>query len=343
MPADAVFCTHCGTDLETGRRLVEHQAWDKADEGEKLASGWLRFISIFLPFNLMPYESEVPVRRRPTALMCIVALAFLCYPLLFLDWSETHLMSWGGDPSRPQPQPPDYPPDAPPWNPPVGRFAWWQLVTAQFMHANLDHLVFNMSFLLVFGPKVNEVLGNLGFTLVYLGLGAVAGLGHLYDTWGEPATPGLGASGSAMVVAGMYLIFCPQHRVRIVAWLRLFLFTPLFCWPFRVRGVILVCIFLALDLLPMFLGAKDNVGHTVHLLGFFVGASLAAMLVATRAVRCGGYDLLSWCFGQQEIEADAAAGKPVDDRWAAISNHPAFLVAVVLAAVVTRVLGWLLD
>jgi hypothetical protein len=47
--------------------------------------------------------------------------------------------------------------------------------------------------------------------------------------------------------------------------------------------------------------------------------------------------------GFVRLEPDVAAGQPVDDRWAAISNHPAFLVAVVLAAILTRVLGWLVD
>jgi len=48
---------------------------------------------------------------------------------------------------------------------------------------------------------------------------------------GQPATPVIGASGSAMAMAGMYAVFCPQHRIRMVAWLRLFVLARIIHLP----------------------------------------------------------------------------------------------------------------
>src|SRR6266702_7588516 len=47
----------------------------------------------------------------------------------------------------------------------------WTFVTYLFLHANLLHLAFNLLGLFVFGPKVEERLGEKSFLLYYLACG----------------------------------------------------------------------------------------------------------------------------------------------------------------------------
>jgi membrane associated rhomboid family serine protease len=328
--ADATVCTACGTDLETGRRLIQQLHWDREKEREQLLDSWLKWATIWIPFGFVPYRSEVPLRQRPTALLLIVLLNFLSFPIGLTDWGMRHGALWAGDPNIPHPPVLDERGKPIDFQPPVSRFAWYQLLTHQFMHGDSMHIAFNMAVLLVFGPKVNDVLGNARFVAWYLGLGSVAGMAHLLQFRHQPAVPAVGASGCAMVVSAMYLVFCPQHRIRLAAWLRLFLFTPLWLWPFRVRGVWVVVTSVAMDLISVALGSDDHVAHGVHIIGFVSGLSVAAMLLAMRRVQCGGYDLLTWCFGREVIDREEPG--TVSDRWTTILNHPLFLGAVLFAA-----------
>jgi membrane associated rhomboid family serine protease len=336
-----VLCLECGTNIETGRRYLAARTWDKAEEQEQLRGGWLGLWSIFVPFGLIPYASEAPLRRPPIAVLAVILLCFLTFPLGYVEWGKLNLFLWTGDPTVPIPRPPDLPADF--QMPPIGRFAWHQLITSQFLHGGVEHLICNLMMLLVVGPKVNDLLGNRNFVLAYSTLGVVSGLAPLLLNRGGHPIAGLGASGSIMGIAGMYLVFAPQPRVRMAFWLRFAVFSPLFLELFRVRGVWLVLVLFGLDVTAIAMGSQDGVGHDVHFTGFTVGALSAAMLVATRLVKCGGYDLLTWLCGQEDVEQDRDAGGDNADEWAGVSNAPVILypfVAVLLfgiGAVIYRI------
>jgi len=53
-------------------------------------------------------------------------------------------------------------------------FKIWQIITHMFMHADLGHIFFNMFFLVIFGPMIEQVLGPKRFLNFYLisGIGA---------------------------------------------------------------------------------------------------------------------------------------------------------------------------
>ena len=44
----------------------------------------------------------------------------------------------------------------------------WTLITYQFLHANLTHILFNMLMLFFFGPRLEERLGSRTFIWFYL-------------------------------------------------------------------------------------------------------------------------------------------------------------------------------
>lgn len=52
----------------------------------------------------------------------------------------------------------------------------WRLITYQFVHANLGHLVFNMWALYFFGPVVEQIMGSRRYVAYYLACGVAGAL-----------------------------------------------------------------------------------------------------------------------------------------------------------------------
>ncbi len=80
--------------------------------------------------------------------------------------------------------------------------AWWQFITAAFVHANWDHLFGNAFSLLVFGRMVEEEEGAFGLWVTYLVCG-VAGNMASYLSSPHSATVSLGASSA---VFGLFAV-----------------------------------------------------------------------------------------------------------------------------------------
>lgn len=78
----------------------------------------------------------------------------------------------------------------------------WRLVSAMFLHAGFDHLLFNMFALVVFAPPLERVFGSFRYGLFYLlcGVaGSVLSLTLLNDSMS------VGASGAIYGFYGAYL------------------------------------------------------------------------------------------------------------------------------------------
>ncbi len=56
----------------------------------------------------------------------------------------------------------------------------WRFVTFQFLHANVEHLLFNMIGLLFFGPVVEQYLGGKRYLAFYLLCGVCGGLMYMF-------------------------------------------------------------------------------------------------------------------------------------------------------------------
>lgn len=132
----------------------------------------------------------------------------------------------------------------------------WQPVTAMFMHANFEHLFFNMLGLIMFGINVEKSIGSKEFTLYYFVCGITANLFSLliYVLSGANITL-LGASGAVFSVLFAFAVIFPTVRVFI------FGIIP-------VPGPILILIYTIIEVVDQIFGIKGNVAHTTHLLGF---------------------------------------------------------------------------
>lgn len=97
------------------------------------------------------------------------------------------------------------------WPAEAGR--WGEpLVTSLFLHGDLLHLAFNMLFLAVFGPGLEDRLGKWRFLALYFGCGLVASLAHVV-THPLSLSPVIGASGAIAGVLGAYLILLPRSWI----------------------------------------------------------------------------------------------------------------------------------
>lgn len=196
-----------------------------------------------------------------------------------------------------------------------GEFRWYQLFTHALLHdpsSILDfvfHLGGNLLFLLVFGSRVNALIGNLATAIIYPILAAAAA-GIYLMTLGNSSVPMLGASGAIMGLAGMYLVLFPVHRVYCAMWLR-------FRWwvafkIFTLRGFWVLLIYFAYDGVMLMLdsGGGGGVAHWAHLGGCATGIVLGVAILVSRQFNCRGADLLSVVLGRH---AWALVGKP--SRW----------------------------
>ncbi|MCC6764293.1 MAG: rhomboid family intramembrane serine protease [Deltaproteobacteria bacterium] len=148
-------------------------------------------------------------------------------------------------------------------------------LTHLFVHGDVLHLAFNMLFLYLSAPLIEDVWGRPAFALFYL----LAGVGSAWifvQQYPDLALPLIGASGAVAGVLGAMLVRHPQTRIRIL-WL----------WGFVVRRFTVP----AWVVLPIW-GAGElgwawvmdavapgtgggGVAHWVHVDGFLIGAAVA--------------------------------------------------------------------
>lgn len=89
------------------------------------------------------------------------------------------------------------------------------LLTALFLHGSPLHLAGNMLYLWIFADNVEEVLGAFRFLLAYLTFGVVGGLLQVAAA-PESLVPILGASAAVAGVLGAYMVWFPNHRIRVL-------------------------------------------------------------------------------------------------------------------------------
>lgn len=90
----------------------------------------------------------------------------------------------------------------------------WQVFTYMFLHANFLHLFYNMFGLLVFGPKIELVMGREKFLKYYLICGVGSALFHILLS-GINNIPMLGASGAIFGVLTAYGFMFPRDIIYV--------------------------------------------------------------------------------------------------------------------------------
>lgn len=136
----------------------------------------------------------------------------------------------------------------------------YQFITYMFLHANFEHIFFNMFALWMFGRTLEYELGSRRFLIYYMvcGVGAaliqmgVAGLTHEYGL------QLLGASGAVM---GLLLAFGVMHPNAVI----MLLIPPI---PMKAKWFVIIY-----AVIELFLGWRGvgNVAHFAHIGGMLWG------------------------------------------------------------------------
>jgi membrane associated rhomboid family serine protease len=149
---------------------------------------------------------------------------------------------------------------------------WWRLLTHQFLHGSLGHLIGNMIVLLVAGPFVEAAIGRVRFLVGYLASGAVAGAAQLMLT----SAPLLGASGAIAGAMAMVAVLYGTRRVRVFYWVFVYFDTA------RVPALALLPVWVANEVFQWVAsGGQSRVAYLAHLAGLAAGALFAWLLRLT--------------------------------------------------------------
>lgn len=160
----------------------------------------------------------------------------------------------------------------------------WGLITYQFLHGGLAHLLGNLLFLYVFGPNVEDRLTRIGFLVFYLLGGAAAGAMHMF--FADPPAPVIGASGSIAAVTGAYLVLFPRTYIKV---LLLFIVIGIYEWP----ATWFLGLAIARDIYAHAFGMGGSVALLAHIGGYLFGAAASLLLLWTKLLPREAYDLFS--------------------------------------------------
>jgi membrane associated rhomboid family serine protease len=153
-----------------------------------------------------------------------------------------------------------------------GKPVYLGVLYSLFLHGSILHIAGNMLFLWVFGRRVEDRLGPIGFAVLYLCSGIVAAAAHVLA--GPSSTvPFIGASGAIAGVMGAYLVWFPNARINTL------FFVFLIFW-FRIPAWMVL---IAWFVLQFFTSPNSGVAWVAHVGGFVFGAGVAWLIRPRRS------------------------------------------------------------
>jgi rhomboid family protein len=150
----------------------------------------------------------------------------------------------------------------------------WQLVTFQFLHAGLLHLLFNMLALYFFGRPVETALGRGRFLALYLSSGVIGGLCQMGAALAWPARFDEAVLGASAGVYGLVAAFA------VLNWLEQFTLLIYF-FPVTMRGRTLLWCSIGLAGIG-FLMPHSHIANVAHLGGILTGALYVRQIIQGR-------------------------------------------------------------
>ncbi|MCQ2294958.1 MAG: rhomboid family intramembrane serine protease [Bacteroidales bacterium] len=140
---------------------------------------------------------------------------------------------------------------------PTGRFYIWQPITYMFMHANFEHIFFNMFALWMFGKEIENYWGSRRFLVYYMVCGVGAAICNLL-------VPGwhltVGASGAVYGLLLAFGMMFPNDYINLY-----------FIIPIKAKWFVVG--YAAIELFSG-LTRMDGVAHFAHLGGMLFGLLL---------------------------------------------------------------------
>ena len=153
----------------------------------------------------------------------------------------------------------------------------WELLTFQFMHAGLLHILFNSWAIYVFGRIIEARLGAGKFLALYFIGGIVGGMAEMLGAFVWPyhfGTSVVGASAGGMSLIAAFAVFYAEEPVTLfIYFFPVTMRAKYFVWGISALSVL--CILLPGSLFTSLLGG--NVANGAHLGGICTGFVLASI------------------------------------------------------------------
>jgi membrane associated rhomboid family serine protease len=149
---------------------------------------------------------------------------------------------------------------------------WWRPFTVMFLHANVQHILFNMTSLLAVGTLAERFYGSVRFLAIYTGAGLIGALTSVvyFTLTGQPDAVGVGASGAIFGIAGA-LVTLRFQRSDVI--------------PRRLRERVTASMIpLVLVSLPLSYILTPNVDNSAHIGGLLGGMLLSVVFPVTSSV-----------------------------------------------------------
>lgn len=126
----------------------------------------------------------------------------------------------------------------------------WSLLTYMFVHADNQHIFYNMFGLFIFGMILESIIGSRKFAMLYFASGVVSGIAGLafYPSM-------VGASGAVFGIIGTLAILRPKMEVWVL----------IINAPMAIAAIF----YILFDMIGFFL--PDGIAHAAHLAGMTIG------------------------------------------------------------------------
>jgi membrane associated rhomboid family serine protease len=151
----------------------------------------------------------------------------------------------------------------------------WQLLTFQFMHAGLWHLVFNCWAIYVFGRAIEETLGWKKFLTLYLSSGVVGGICQVLTALLWPGLfggPVVGASAGGLGLMAAYAVLFPERELLLLLF---------FILPIRLTAKMLLMLSAVLALAGIIFPIS-HIANAAHLGGMLTGVIFIRLFIQGR-------------------------------------------------------------
>jgi membrane associated rhomboid family serine protease len=140
----------------------------------------------------------------------------------------------------------------------VHRKQWYRIFSHAFLHANWEHLIFNMLSLFFFAPIVESQLGIINFLLIYGGATIASSIPDLIKYKDNYAYNALGASGAVSAIIFTSILLNPTSKIMLML------------IPIPIPAVIFGVLYLFYSAY-MAKRNMDNIGHNAHFWGAIFG------------------------------------------------------------------------
>ncbi|ACF13433.1 Rhomboid family protein [Chloroherpeton thalassium ATCC 35110] len=146
----------------------------------------------------------------------------------------------------------------------VHRGKWYMLLTSGFLHADLNHLFFNVFSYFFFASALEQIVGAEAFAVIFLGSVVLSDIPSVLKYKDDPAYRSLGASGGVSGVIFSYILYDPLSKIY------------LFLIPIGIPAAVFAVLYLAYSFYASERG-MDNINHSAHFWGAMVGVLLTVV------------------------------------------------------------------